>query len=165
MDSTLLRLAYKDLLETAETVADAGAGSDPPPGEWDAKQLLAHLVSVDAGILAVGWSIVAGGQASFDNRLSLDTWNLGRIEHRIGDQVRLRQRIRVQGEALCDLAEQLGEDELDQAIPTLLLSRDTLLVDAPLALRSLISGLADDHLPRHTLQLRALLPPDPVPAT
>jgi hypothetical protein len=158
MDSTPLRLAYAGFLEVADTVAAAGTGPAPPPGEWNADQLLAHLVAVDAGILAAACSVAAGGHATFDNRLSLDPWNLARISARSGGQAQLRQRIRVQGEALCALAEQLGEDELDQPIPTLLLSGGTLLLDQPVSLRDLISGLAEDHLPRHAQQLLALLP-------
>ncbi len=158
MDGNSLRLAYADLLEAADTVMKADADTTPPHGEWDADQLLAHLVAVDAGIIAVACSIAAGGQATFDNRLSLDVWNLARIGERAGGRARLRDRIRAQGEALCALVEQLSEDELDQPIPTLLLSGHTLLVNQPLPLRDLISGLSDDHLPRHAQQLLALLP-------
>jgi hypothetical protein len=160
MDSTSLRLAYASLLEAAQTVAEAGTGTLPAPGEWDADQQLAHLVSVDAGILATAHSIAAGGHGTFDNRLSLDPWNLARIRERAGDQAQLRRRIQMQGEALCALAEQLSEDELGQPIPTLLLSGNTQLVNQPVSLHDLISGLADDHLPRHTQQLLALLPQD-----
>jgi hypothetical protein len=158
MDSTSLRLAYGRLHEAAETVAEAGTTVPPPPGEWDADQQLAHLVSVDAGILAAACAIAAGRHATFDNRLSLDPWNLARIAERAGGQAGLRQRIRVQGEALCALAEQLSEDELNQSVPTLLMSAGVLLVDQPVSLGALISGIAGDHLPRHTQQLLALLP-------
>jgi hypothetical protein len=41
---------------------------------------------------------------------------------------------------------------------TLLLSNDTVLVDQPVSLRDLITGLADVELPGHTEQLLALLP-------
>jgi hypothetical protein len=167
MDTTSLRFAYARLLEAAETVAEAagtGTATTPVPGEWDADQQLAHLVSVDAGILAVAYSVAAGGHATFDNRLSLDPWNLARISERAGDQAQLLQRIRRQGEALCALAEQLSEDELGQPIPTLLLSGNTELVNQPVSLGDLISGLADDHLPRHTQQLVALLPQNTLPA-
>jgi len=157
MDVTALRQAYTGLLDAAHTVAEAGRTS-PPPGEWDADQLLAHLVSVDAGIVAAMCSVAAGGHGTFDNRLSLDPWNLDRIIERAGDQTSLRERIRVQGEALCVLAEQLSDDELDRPVPTLLMSGGTLLVDQVLSLRHLIAGLADDHVPRHTQQLLALLP-------
>jgi hypothetical protein len=115
-------------------------------------------VSVDAAVLAAAYSVVAGGHGTFDNRQSLDPWNLERIGTRAGDEARLRRRIRIQGEALCTLAEQLSEEELAQPIPTLLLSGTTVLVDGPVGLGDLVAGLADDHLPRHTQQLLALLP-------
>lgn len=158
MDSTPLRLAYDRLHEAAETVTTAGTTLPPPPGEWDADQQLAHLISVDASIIAIASSIAAGRLATFDNRVTLDPWNLARIIERAGGQAQLRQRIRVQGEALCALTEQLGEDELAQPIPSLLLSAGTLLVDQPIPLGVLISGIANDHIPRHTQQLLALLP-------
>lgn len=165
MDTTSLRRAYHRFLNAAETVAQADTVTPPPPGEWDADQQLAHIVAVDAGILAVVCSIAAGSHATFDNVLSLDPWNLARIRERAGDQAQLRRRIRVQGEALCALAEQLSEDELGRPIPALFLSGGRLGLDQPLSLRELISGLADDHLPRHTQQLLALLPQDaPLPS-
>ena len=156
MDSAPLRLAYAGLLEAGEHVARADTSTAPPSGEWDADQLLAHLVSVDAAVLAAAYSVVAGGHGTFDNRQSLDLWNLERIGNRAGDQAQLRRRIRVQGEALCALAEQLSDEELAQPIPTLLLSRNTVLVDGPVSLGDLIAGLADNHLPQHTQQLLQL---------
>jgi hypothetical protein len=159
MDTTSLRLAYGRLLDAADRVTGPGTHHPPPPGEWDASQLLAHLVLVDAGVLAVAWSVAAGGRPDFDNRSSLDAGSLARIEQRFGGPVPLRERIRTQGDALCALAEELTDDELDQLVPTLLQSGDTVLVDAPLPLRDLLAGLAEDHLPRHTDQLLALLAP------
>jgi hypothetical protein len=65
----------------------------------------------------------------------------------------------VQGEALCTLGgPALGEAELDTLVPTLLLSNDKVLVDQPMRLRDLVTGLADAELPGHTKQLLALLP-------
>ena len=52
----------------------------------------------------------------------------------------------------------LSDAELDTAVPTLLLSGGEVLVDQPVPLRAVLTGLADDHLPRHTSQLLALLP-------
>lgn len=158
MDTTSLRAAYDGLLDAGEQVASAPASS-PPSGEWDAGQLLAHIVSVDAAVLAAAYSITAGGHGTFDNRQSLDPWNLARITARAGDQAQLRRRILVQADALCSLAEELSDDELRQPVPTLLLSRDVVLVDEPVRLGDLIGGLAEDHLPRHTQQLLGLLPP------
>jgi hypothetical protein len=158
VDTTSLRLAYDGLLGAGEKVALAGTAPSPASGEWDAGQLLAHLVSVDAAVLAAAYSVVAGGHGTFDNRQSLHLGNLERIGHRAGGEAQLRRRIRIQGEALCALAEQLSDEELEQRIPTLLMSGDTVLVDEPVSLGTLIAGLADDHLPRHTQQLLALMP-------
>ena len=44
------------------------------------------------------------------------------------------------------------------AVPTVLVSHGTTLVDQPLSLREIIGGLVDVELPGHTQQLRALLP-------
>jgi hypothetical protein len=158
MDSASLRRAYTQFLDAAETVAHAGSLLAPPPGQWDADQQLAHVVAVDAGILATACAVAAGGLATFDNRLSLDPVNLARITRECGDSAGLRRRIRAQGQALCAVTDVLGAQELDRPIPTLLMSGASLLVDQPLRLRELISGLADDHLPRHTQQLLSLLP-------
>jgi hypothetical protein len=43
-------------------------------------------------------------------------------------------------------------------VPTLLLSSRKVLVDQPLQLRDIITGLAEVELPGHTKQLLALLP-------
>lgn len=43
-------------------------------------------------------------------------------------------------------------------MPTLLLFKDTVLVDQPVPMRDLITGLADVELPTHTRQLLSLLP-------
>ena len=51
----------------------------------------------------------------------------------------------------------LSEAELDTLVPTLLLSNDKVLVDQPVPLRDLMTGLAEVELPGHTKQLLALL--------
>jgi hypothetical protein len=162
MDVPSLRRAYAGLLEAADTVARAGSVPPPPPGEWDADQLLAHVLCVDAEMLAVASSITAGRPAAFDNRLSLDPWNLARTIERAGGPAQLRRRVQAQGEALTLLAQQLDDGELGQPVPTLLLSGGTLVVDQVLTLDDLISGLAEDHLPRHAEQLLGLLSPPAV---
>lgn len=159
MDTSALRLAYAALLEGARRVARAADLLAPAPGEWDAEQLLAHVVSVDAGVLAAAAGVVAGEPVRFDNRTSLDEGNLARIARRVGGQEGLRHRIGVQGEVLAVLAGQLGEEELGQPVPTLLQSGGTVVLDGVLTLGELVGGLAEDHLPRHTHQLLALLAP------
>lgn len=166
MDTNPLRDAYRILLDAAATVADSDDTSPAPlAGAWNADQILAHIASVDAGIIAAAYAVASGANATYDNRTSLDTWTIERVIALAGDNAGLRERIRLQGDALCILGEQvLSETELDTLVPTLLLSADTLQVDQPVPLRALITGLAEDHLPRHAEQLLALLPEDAVAA-
>ncbi|WP_446214367.1 hypothetical protein [Micromonospora sp. IBSANI012] len=160
MDTTPLRDAYRTLLDAATTVAGSdGTSPVPPAGEWNADQILAHVALVNAATIAAASAVAAGANTTYDNRMTLDTWNIQRVITLAGGNAGLRERIRSQGDALCALGGPgLSEAELDTPVPTLLLSNGTVLVDQPLPLRELITGLADVELPGHTQQLLALLP-------
>lgn len=158
MDSSALRRAYAALLEAADTAAATLGTRAAPPGEWDAAQLLAHVAAVDAGVSAAACAVAAGVPGRFDNRSSMDAANLARIARAAGDLAGLAVRVRAQGEVVCALAEQLTEDELATTVPTVLVDGEETLVEGPVPVGDLLRGLADDHLPRHTTQLVALLP-------
>jgi len=94
--------------------------------------------------------------------MALDTWTIDRLTALAGGNAGLRDRIRCQADALCTLGgPMLSDDELNALVPTRLLSNDTVLVDQPVPLRDLITGLAEMELPGHTRQLLALLPDGP----
>jgi hypothetical protein len=159
MDTAPLRDAYRALLEAADTVAESGDAKPPPAGEWNADQILAHVAILTAATIAAVSRVASGANTTFDNRLAQDSWTIDRLIANAGGNAGLRERIRVQGEALCTLGgPALGEAELDTLVPTLLLSNDKVLVDQPMRLRDLVTGLADAELPGHTKQLLALLP-------
>ena len=159
MDTTALRDAYRVLLDAAATVADADPSPAPPAGEWNADQILAHVSVVTAATTATVSGVASGTNATFDNRVALDTWSIDRVVARAGGNAGLRERIRLQGDALCTLGgPALGEEELDTPVPALLLSGGAVLVNQPLRLRDIVGGLADAELPGHTKQLLALLP-------
>ena len=169
LDTAPLRDAYRVLLDAAATVADSGGanfgGADfgdtspvPPIGEWNAEQILAHVAIVNATTIATVSSIASGANPTYDNRMALDTWTIERVIARAGGNAGLRDRIGLQGEALCALGgPMLSQAELDTLVPTLLLSNGTVLVDQPMPLRDLITGLAEAELPGHAKQLLALL--------
>jgi hypothetical protein len=157
MDTTPLRNAYRTLLDAAATVADAGDTNAPPAGEWNSDQILAHVALVTATTSTAASCVAAGANTTYDNRTALDTWTIDRVIANAGGNAGLRERIRLQGDALCALGPALSEAELATLVPTLLLSHDTVLVDQPVPLRDLIAGLADVELPGHTTQLLALL--------
>ena len=60
------------------------------------------------------------------------------------------------GDLLCSIAGALGREELETTVPVLIVSNDELVVDEPWPLRSLVEGIGQIHLPRHTEQLHAL---------
>jgi hypothetical protein len=160
MDTIPLRNAYRALLDAAATVADSGdLGSVRPAGGWNAEQILAHVALINAVTVAAVSTIASGASTTYDNRTALDTWTIERLIALAGGDAGLRDRIRLQADALCALGgPMLTDAELDTPVPTRLLSNDTVLVDRPVPLRDLITGLAEVELPGHTEQLLALLP-------
>jgi hypothetical protein len=159
-DTAPLRDAYRALLDAAAAVANSDHPSAiPPAGEWNADQILAHVAIVTASTIATASCVASGTNATYDNRMALDTWTIERLIARAGGQAGLRDRIRRQGDSLCALGgPALSEAELDTLVPTLLVSNGTVLVDQLVPLRELMTGLAEVELPTHTQQLLSLLP-------
>jgi hypothetical protein len=156
--TTPLRDAYAALLDAAATVADSGDPNlVPPPGEWNADEILAHVSIVTAATIAAVSTVAAGANTTFDNRLALDPWTIERVIANTGGNAGLRNRVRVLADSLCALdGSALGEAELDTPVPTLLLSNGAVMVDGLVPLRDLVAGLAEVELPNHTAQLLAL---------
>lgn len=146
MDTNPLRQAYDTLLA-------ADPRPVPPPGEWNTEQILAHVSLVSAATISTITAVASGAISTYDNRLSQDPWTLDRVIALAGGEAGLRERVRAQGEALCALAAVLSEAELATRVPTLLLSNGTCLVDQPLSLGDILTGLVDVELPGHTKQL------------
>ena len=159
MDTIALQGVYRTLLAAAATVSDSeDPGPVPPAGEWNADQILAHVAIVTATTIAAVSAVASGTSATFDNRMALDTWTIGRLVGRAGGNAGLRDRVRRQGDCLCALGPALSEAELSTPVPTLLLSGGTVLVDQLVPLRELVTGLAGVELPAHARQLLSLLP-------
>jgi hypothetical protein len=157
-----LRTAHEDLL----AIADEGGFGPPPPGEWDASRLLAHVAATDASIASVALAVAAGQRPAYDNRPSLDGWNLRRLAEAdqagqagdAGGVQRTAELVRRHGEVLCAVAAQLSEADLAVQVPILIISNGQVVADQPWPLQSLVEGVADVHLPRHGVQLRGLRP-------
>ncbi|MFG1640894.1 hypothetical protein ACGFMK_11460 [Amycolatopsis sp. NPDC049252] len=152
MDTTALRSAYEKLFEAAAT-PDLGAAAD---GGWNADQVLAHVLSVDAAVSAVALGVVSGSRPAFDNRVALDPANLGRIIAGHTGRAHLAEGVRKQAGILCDIADSLDEQAASVLVPAFLMSGDALVLDQPVPLAALIDGLAEDHVPVHTRQILAL---------
>jgi hypothetical protein len=143
MDVRALRQAHEDFLE----VAKAGGFGPPPPGEWDAERLLAHVAAL---------AVAAGQRPAYDNRPSLDEWNLRRIVAEAGGLDGLIELMRERGRLFCEVAAALSEPAGTVRINVLIISNDELVVDEPWPLADLIAGVGTIHLPRHARQLAGL---------
>jgi len=156
MDTTSLRDAYRVFLDAAATVS--GTDRTPPAGEWNAGQILAHVSIVSAATIAAAANVAAGVNATYDNRVSHDSWTLDHVASLAGGTAGLQERVRRQGEALAAFdSAGLSDVELDTLVPARLISKGAALVDGPVRLRDILTGLADTELPGHTAQLLALL--------
>jgi len=157
MDTTALRGAYERLLDVA-AVPDLGEAED---GGWNADQILAHLLSVDAAIAAVALRVVSGSRPTFDNRICLDAWNLDRIIAGHSGRADLIDHVRSQAGVLCDIADRLDGEAASVLVPALILSDDVIVLDQPVPLAGLIDGLAENHVPVHARQLLDLRVAEP----
>ncbi|MGI5131414.1 hypothetical protein ACQEVB_31735 [Pseudonocardia sp. CA-107938] len=156
MDTAPLRAAYRAFLDAAAAVADADPA--PPPGEWNADQVLAHVSIIAATTIATAAAVAAGVPTTYDNRISHDGWTLGHVATVAGGSAGMRDRIARQSEALATFdAAGLSDVELDTMVPTRLISQGAVLVDGPVSLRDILTGLAETEVPGHTAQLLALL--------
>jgi hypothetical protein len=149
MDTTALRAAYDRLLEAA-AAPDLG---DAAGGGWDADHVLAHLISVDAGIASTVLAVVSGSRPTYDNRTSVDRSNLARIIAEHPGRTGLIGHVRRQGTVLCDIADQLTDEAAAVLVPAIVVSNDVVVVDQPVPLAGLIDGLATNHIPEHAQQL------------
>ena len=154
VDTVTLRKAHEDFLSLA---GDGGFGP-PPAGEWDPARLLAHLIAADASIASVALAVAAGQRPAYDNRPSLDDWNLRRIAAAADGLPGLVRLLRQYGELLCAVAEPLSDQDLAVQVPVLIISKDQVVVGQPQPLRWLIESVAEAHLPLHAIQLRGLRP-------
>jgi hypothetical protein len=152
MDVAGMRTSLGEFL----AVAEGGRFGPPPAGEWDAEHNLAHVASGLASGAAAGLAIASGQRQVYDNRVSLDEWNLQRIVAEAGGLAGLIDLVRRYGELLCEVAAGLTERERDVSLQVLIVSKDQLIVDTPRPIGSLLAGLCQNHLPPHADQLRAL---------
>src|SRR5215472_1566555 len=108
MDSDGLRQAHEDFL----AVARGGGFGPPPSGEWDAERLIAHVGLADASIASAALAVLAGERPGYDNRASLDEWNLRRVVAECGGMDGLIGFAAASGRLLREVAAALPESAL-----------------------------------------------------
>jgi len=125
----------------------------PSPGQWNAHQVLAHLIAIDRMIAAGAAELLAGGLPVIDNRPTQALAYLDAIVAAAGAQLDLLQTFDQAGREVALLADQLDESQRGTNVPTIVVDNGVLRVQQPRPFGAL---LEPGHLKSHLEQLTAL---------
>lgn len=154
VDLTALAAAYEEFFAEAER----GGFGPPPPGEWDAERVVAHVALNDLAMTAVAHALVhRRTDVEFANTTCQDPRVLGDWVAATGDLGALVARGReLAGVAMAAVA-RLDPEQRAAEVPCRLFHDGELVLDAARPWGALaVDTQAAVHLPAHTGQLRDL---------
>ncbi|MFC7550277.1 hypothetical protein [Plantactinospora sp. GCM10030261] len=154
MDTAVLRAAYDVLL--AEVAA--GGFGPPPPGDWTAEQVVAHLTLNDDLLATATEAVLAGAPWAYYNHNAVHTPELNELISGCGGLAGVADRLRASSQRLCNLVDRLDVLAADTPVETHIRDGDRIVVDEPLPWGRTLDIHERVHLPAHTDQLRALRP-------
>jgi len=125
----------------------------PPPGEWNADQVLAHLVTIDRMIAAGAAELLSGGVPVIDNRPTQSIAYLNAIVAAAGGRDYLLQMLDQAGREIGLLADQLTDTHRGTNVPTIVVDAGAVRVQQP---RPFSVLLEPGHIERHLEQLASL---------
>jgi uncharacterized protein YndB with AHSA1/START domain len=153
-DLTAVAAAYDDFFAEAE----GGGFGEPPPGEWDAGRVLAHVALNDLAMTAVAQALVHGRtDLTFGNTTCQDPQVLADWVATAGDLTALVARGRELAAVSMVATARLDPEQLATPVACRLFHDGELVLDAPMPWGRLAAETqASVHLPAHTGQLRDL---------
>lgn len=151
MNGAELQRAYDLLLAELE----AGGFVSPPPGEWSAEQVAAHIVANDELLLRITDAVLAGSPWAYYNHNELHTRQLDALIDEHGGLPGLIAALRESGPRVCAYVDRLGIRG-ETLVHTLMRDGFALRVDEPLPWERVLDLHGRVHLPLHIEQLRAL---------
>jgi hypothetical protein len=140
----------------AEATAD-GFGP-PPPDEWTARQVVAHIALNDDLLAAAAGLVLAGEPGRFDNSNAADWAKVSAFADEHGSLAGGVEAVRASGARVCAIAGRLTDEQAATSIDVFILDGADVAVDEPLPIGRLLAIQASFHLPAHADQLRALRP-------
>ena len=156
METTDLRAAYDEFIE----VASSGGFGSPPPQEWRAEMVMAHLAANDLRLLEVTQAVLAGDAARLDtlrlDNVGTNEWDSAALEEFIAAHPDLIGEIRKGSVTLCDAAERLDEQTAATMVPLHLVHAGSVVVDEAMPWGQFLLGAGPNHVRGHANQLRAL---------
>ena len=138
--------------------AERGGFGPPPPGEWDAARVVAHVALSDLAMTAVAHALVEGRTVpTFGNTVCQDPQVLSAWVEAAGDLPALVARGRELAEVAMAATARLDPDQLATPVPCRLFHDGGLVLDRPMPWGPFVAETqASVHLPAHTGQLRDL---------
>jgi hypothetical protein len=145
MDTTLLRAMYSELIAEAR-LGDFG---DPPPGQWSAWQIIAHVAANDDLLAEATQRVLDGSGRAYYNHDAIDTERLNELIEQKPDVTAWLEETSAR---LCDLADRLPEDD-QTMVHTQIIDGTRTRVDQPWPWPKALVVQAKVHLPAHLAQL------------
>ncbi len=142
---------YGDFVEEATS----GRFDRPSDGGWSAEQIVAHVARNNEELIAVTEAVLAGDEASYDNREMVDTKRLDAYAAAYGGLRGLADRVAQTVFVLRDLTNQLGTRG-ETPVPSRVQDGDEVPVDGPVPWVTMLEINATRHTAMHLEQLRAL---------
>lgn len=145
MDTTSLRAAYAELIEEAKR----GGFGEPPPGQWDARQIVAHVAANDDLLARATRQVLEGDPQAYYNHDAIDTARLDELIVHHSDVVAWLERTSAE---LCGLVDRLPETD-ETMVHTQIIDGEHTRVDRPWPWPKAFVVQAKVHLPAHLSQL------------
>ncbi len=145
MDTTVLRAAYTELIAEARL----GGFGDPPPGQWSAQQIIAHVAANDELLATATAHVLNGDGQPYYNH---DAINTERLDELIALKPDLVAWLEETSARLCDLADRLPDDD-QTMVHTQIIDGTHTRVDEPWPWPKALVVQAKVHVPAHLAQL------------
>jgi hypothetical protein len=135
--------------------ATAGRFDRPTDDGWSAEQIVAHVTRANEALIAATEALLAGEAIDYDNREVTDTAVLDAYAASYGGLRGLADRFAETAAVLRDLSGRLG-DRGDTPVPVRLQDGGDVVLDRPVPWAHFLRINAEQHVPGHLEQLRAL---------
>jgi uncharacterized protein YciI len=151
MESLDLEAAYAPFVASLL----AGRFGPPPPGEWTAELVAAHVARNNDLIAETAEKVAAGQDVAYDNLVGVDDDALARYAADAGGLPGLAREVERSAARLAAARDGLG-DRAGMEVPVVIRDHGEVVRDAPMSIGAFIEGNASFHLDLHYQQLRAL---------
>jgi hypothetical protein len=125
----------------------------PPAGQWNADQVLAHLVAIDRMVAAAAAELLSGGIPVVDNRPAQSVAYLNAIGAAAGGRDDLLAALDQAGREVALLADQLDDTHRATNVPTIIVHEGDVRLQQPRAFSVLLEPV---HIESHLEQLAGL---------